>query len=229
MIIIDYFNYHIQIWSCCWINLRCMMTKMKKKIGKEIISVDLVTKKFGDFKALDNVSAKIYEKEVVVVLGPSGSGKSTFIRTINGLEPHDSGTIKIGGTEINNNLKKFSNCSKFYVLLVKPNFGCSTKTIHSGVKNFTRSKYNRPKKIMFNPQYLSKQNNALENVAFLKYPKLKKIKLFLENLKKPLFVRMTGSGSVLVAYFLSKKDCEMAKVHFKRKFKNYWCNTSKTL
>jgi len=81
------------------------MTKMKKKIGKEIISVDLVTKKFGDFKALDNVSAKIYEKEVVVVLGPSGSGKSTFIRTINGLEPHDSGTIKIGGTEINNNLK----------------------------------------------------------------------------------------------------------------------------
>jgi ABC-type polar amino acid transport system ATPase subunit len=82
-----------------------MMTKMKKKIGKEIISVDLVTKKFGDFKALDNVSAKIYEKEVVVVLGPSGSGKSTFIRTINGLEPHDSGTIKIGETEINNNLK----------------------------------------------------------------------------------------------------------------------------
>jgi len=78
---------------------------MKKKIGKEIISVDNVIKKFGDFIALNSVSSKIYEKEVVVVLGPSGSGKSTFIRTINGLEPHDSGTIKIGGTEINNNLK----------------------------------------------------------------------------------------------------------------------------
>ncbi len=78
---------------------------MKKKIGKEIISVDKITKKFGDFVALDSVSSKIYEKEVVVVLGPSGSGKSTFIRTINGLEPHDSGTIKISGTEINNNLK----------------------------------------------------------------------------------------------------------------------------
>ena len=78
---------------------------MKKKIGKEIISVDNVVKKFGDFVALNGVSSKIYEKEVVVVLGPSGSGKSTFIRTINGLEPHDSGTIKIGGTEINNNLK----------------------------------------------------------------------------------------------------------------------------
>ena len=78
---------------------------MKKKIGKEIISVDNVVKKFGDFVALNGVSSKIYEKEVVVVLGPSGSGKSTFIRTINGLEPHDSGTIKIGGTEISNNLK----------------------------------------------------------------------------------------------------------------------------
>ena len=78
---------------------------MKKKIGKEIILVDNVIKKFGDFIALNDVSSKIYEKEVVVVLGPSGSGKSTFIRTINGLEPHDSGTIKIGGTEINNNLK----------------------------------------------------------------------------------------------------------------------------
>ena len=78
---------------------------MKKKIGKEIISVDNVVKKFGDFVALNGVSSKIYEKEVVVVLGPSGSGKSTFIRTINGLEAHDSGTIKIGGTEISNNLK----------------------------------------------------------------------------------------------------------------------------
>ena len=78
---------------------------MRKKIGKEIISVDNVVKKFGDFVALNGVSSKIYEKEVVVVLGPSGSGKSTFIRTINGLEPHDSGKIKIGGTEISNNLK----------------------------------------------------------------------------------------------------------------------------
>ena len=78
---------------------------MKMKIGKEIISVDNVVKKFGDFVALNGVSSKIYEKEVVVVLGPSGSGKSTFIRTINGLEPHDSGKIKIGGTEISNNLK----------------------------------------------------------------------------------------------------------------------------
>ncbi len=136
---------------------------------------------------------------------------------------------KNGILKSNYNIKKFSNCNKFHILLVKPNFGCSTKIIYSGVKNLTRSKYNKPKKIMFNQKYLIKQNNALENVAFLKYPKLKKIKLFLENLKKPLFVRMTGSGSVLVAYFHSKKDCDIAKVDFKRKFNKYWCDTSKTL
>ena len=39
------------------------------------------------------------------MLGPSGSGKSTYIRTINGLEEHDSGIIKVNGTELNNNIK----------------------------------------------------------------------------------------------------------------------------
>jgi 4-diphosphocytidyl-2-C-methyl-D-erythritol kinase len=63
----------------------------------------------------------------------------------------------------------------------------------------------------------------------LKYPKLKKLKYYLENLEQTLFVRMTGSGSVLVAYYEKKQDCELAKVKFKRKFKNYWCNVSKTI
>ena len=129
----------------------------------------------------------------------------------------------------NNVIKRFLKCPKFHTLLVRPNFGCSTKEIYSRVKKITKSKFNNPKKSMFNSRYLFKQDNALEKVAFLKYPKLKKIKSFLENLKKTLFVRMTGSGSVIVAYYQSKKDCEMAKVQFKRKFENYWCNTSKTL
>jgi 4-diphosphocytidyl-2-C-methyl-D-erythritol kinase len=129
----------------------------------------------------------------------------------------------------NNSVKKFFKCPKFYTLLVRPNFGCSTKKIYSGVTQFTKSKFNNPKKFMFSSRYLSKQVNALEDVSFSIYPKLKRIKFFLENLKNPLFVRMTGSGSVIIAYYQSKKDCEMAKVQFKRKFENYWCNTSKTL
>ena len=129
----------------------------------------------------------------------------------------------------NGAVKRFLKTSGFYTLLVRPNFGCSTKEIYSRVKKITNSKFNNPKKSMFNAEYLLRQENALEGAAFSRYPKLKKIKSFLENLKNPLFVRMTGSGSVIIAYYQSKKDCEMAKVQFKRKYKNYWCNTSKTI
>ena len=88
---------------------------------------------------------------------------------------------------------------------------------------------NNPKKNMLNLNLLLKYDNALEKIAFSKYQELKKLKFFLENLNKPLFVRMTGSGSVLVAYYQRKQDCELAKVRFKRKFRNYWCNASKTI
>lgn len=128
-----------------------------------------------------------------------------------------------------NVIKKFSKMPTFYTLLVRPNFGCSTKKIYSGVKKFTKPVFSVPKKNMFSLKFLLKQENALEKIAFSKYPKLKKIKTFLETLKNPLFVRMTGSGSVLVAYYQKKQDCELAKVQFKRKFKNYWCNASKTI
>ena len=129
----------------------------------------------------------------------------------------------------NGAVKRFLKTSSFYTLLVRPNFGCSTKEIYSRVKKIANSKFNNPKKSMFNAEYLLRQENALERATFSRYPKLKKIKSFLENLKNPLFVRMTGSGSVIIAYYQSKKDCELAKVQFKRKYKNYWCNTSKTI
>ena len=59
--------------------------------------------------------------------------------------------------------------------------------------------------------------------------RLKTIKTSLENLSNPEFVRMTGSGSALVAYFQSKSRCENAKRMFNKKYKNYWCITSKTI
>ena len=86
-----------------------MQNKSKKKIGKEIISTDEVTKSFGKFQALKGITSKIYEKEVVVIFGPSGSGKSTFIRTINRLEPHDSGQIIVDGIELNDDVKNLQH------------------------------------------------------------------------------------------------------------------------
>jgi general L-amino acid transport system ATP-binding protein len=70
------------------------------------ISIQDISKSFGEFKALSNVSLDIDTGERVVVCGPSGSGKSTLIRCINQLEQHESGRIFIDGNEVNKRLKK---------------------------------------------------------------------------------------------------------------------------
>jgi len=126
-------------------------------------------------------------------------------------------------------IKKIYNIPKYHSILVKPNFGCSTKEIYSAVAKYTKPKFSKPKKHMFEGKYLINQQNALEEIAFKKYPKLKKIKLFLENINNPLFIRMTGSGSTIVAYYKSLKSCKLAKAKIKRKYKNYWCVTAKTI
>ena len=63
-----------------------------------IISMRNVSKYFGDFQALKNVSLDVALGERVVVCGPSGSGKSTLIRCINRLETHEVGEITVDGT-----------------------------------------------------------------------------------------------------------------------------------
>ena len=81
--------------------------------------------------------------------------------------------------------------------------------------------------IKFN--YLKNLNNSLETIAFSRFPKLKRIKYHLENSSNEGFVRMTGSGSALVAYFKSKKICNNVKKKFNKKYKNYWCIVAKTI
>ncbi|WP_132993810.1 amino acid ABC transporter ATP-binding protein [Gordonia zhaorongruii] len=62
-----------------------------------MVSMRNVQKHFGDLHVLKDIDIEIPQGQVVVVLGPSGSGKSTLCRTINRLEPIDSGEIRIGG------------------------------------------------------------------------------------------------------------------------------------
>ena len=63
------------------------------------ITVRNVTKRFGDFLALDDVSVDIPAGSLTALLGPSGGGKSTLLRIIAGLEQPDSGTVTIDGID----------------------------------------------------------------------------------------------------------------------------------
>jgi glutamate transport system ATP-binding protein len=62
-----------------------------------LLRMERVNKHFGELHVLRDVDLAVEAGEVVVVLGPSGSGKSTLCRTVNRLEPIDSGTILLDG------------------------------------------------------------------------------------------------------------------------------------
>ncbi len=64
------------------------------------IDIDTVSKQFGDFNALQDVSLEVPEGSLTALLGPSGSGKSTLLRIIAGLETPDSGTVAIAGDDV---------------------------------------------------------------------------------------------------------------------------------
>ncbi len=64
------------------------------------ITVVGVTKQFGDFVALDDVSVAIPEGSLTALLGPSGSGKSTLLRVIAGLEEPDRGQVLLGDDDV---------------------------------------------------------------------------------------------------------------------------------
>ena len=160
---------------------------------------------------------KISKKEIIIISNSIGSDVILGLRFINCVL-----TSK-------NRIKYFKSYKKIYTLIVKPNFGCSTKDIYSKVRKFDRPILNRPNIRMFDLNFLTKMRNSLEPIAFSKYPKLQAIKSYLEISSKAFFVRMTGSGSALIAYFKSKEKCENAKRQFDKKYKNYWCIVSKTI
>ncbi|MGU7812500.1 amino acid ABC transporter ATP-binding protein [Burkholderia sp. AW49-1] len=65
-----------------------------------MITLDNVSKWYGKHQVLSECSAAVSKGEVVVVCGPSGSGKSTLIKTINGLEPFQKGSIVVDGMRL---------------------------------------------------------------------------------------------------------------------------------
>ncbi|MXQ77032.1 ATP-binding cassette domain-containing protein [Rhodococcus rhodochrous] len=70
----------------------------KSDTSSSMISMNGVNKHFGSLHVLQDINLEIPRGQVVIVVGPSGSGKSTLCRTINRLEPIDSGEIHVDGT-----------------------------------------------------------------------------------------------------------------------------------
>ena len=70
------------------------------------IEVDSLTKKFGDFKAIDNISFDVEEGEIFGFLGPNGAGKSTTMMILTTLLRPSSGKVLVGGYDIMSDAKK---------------------------------------------------------------------------------------------------------------------------
>jgi putrescine transport system ATP-binding protein len=68
--------------------------------ARPFVQVERVTKSFGDFKAVDDVSLKIYKGEIFCLLGASGCGKTTLLRMLGGFETPSSGRILIDGEDM---------------------------------------------------------------------------------------------------------------------------------
>jgi general L-amino acid transport system ATP-binding protein len=73
--------------------------------ARALIEIQSLSKWFGAFQALKDVSLTVDERERIVVCGPSGSGKSTLIRCINGLEHHDQGWIIVDGITLSDDAR----------------------------------------------------------------------------------------------------------------------------
>ena len=108
--------------------------------AKSYLQIDRLTKLFGDFVALNNVSLEVFEGEFIFFLGPSGCGKTTFLRAIAGLDIQTSGTVSQAGKDISAlppSERDFGIVFQSYALF--PNLSCE-RNIAFGLENQKFSK-----------------------------------------------------------------------------------------
>lgn len=70
---------------------------------EEILTIEHLTKRFGDMTVLEDLNLTVRQREVIVIVGPSGCGKSTLLRCINALEEIQEGEIRLDGQRISGN------------------------------------------------------------------------------------------------------------------------------
>ena len=184
--------------------------------------LEIYLKRFINFYDKDFISSCIYCK--------SNNNNENFISSFDGKI-----NIKINRYSYKNPISYYS----FYLFLKKNKFDavCDFSGTFAGpylliskiLKIKKRIVFFRESRFQFDINFLRQVNNSLEQIVLNRYPVLKKIRSYLENLENPMFVRMTGSGSVFIAYYISKNQCERAQKKFRKNYKKYWCIISKTI
>ena len=136
---------------------------------------------------------------------------------------------KISLLNSKNKLIKSNKKFRSNLIVIKPNFGCSTKQIYKEVKFYSKSNFKNFNKNSLKISSLIRLQNDLEAIVFKQYPILMSIKKNLLKLPGIKFARMTGSGSTLIGFFNNKKNALNGMRKMKKTYNNYWCILSKTI
>ena len=78
----------------------------------DVININQLNKWYGDYHALRDINLTIKKGQRIVICGPSGSGKSTLIRCINQLEKHQSGSLVVFGSTVQDTPNELINLRK---------------------------------------------------------------------------------------------------------------------
>jgi len=131
-----------------------------------------------------------------------------------------------------NEILRLNRKFKLNVLIIYPQFVCSTRKIYKKNKKFTSTKtkfsfHSDNNKKLIN--YLRKENNDLQEAVIKIYPKIAKIIECIKSQNGCYFSRITGSGSACIGIFSKMEYAIKAKKIVKLKYPNCWCATSKTI
>ena len=220
-----------------------------KLVKKKDNSVYNLLKKLRQLKLISNFYSITITKNIPIFSGlGGGTGNAAFIlkyllknkinnNLLNKLERIIGSDLRLffkkqGFLKDLKSIVEFKKKVIFYFVLIQPKIKCSTKTIYSKVKKFSkREKINKDliNSRNFFLRYLSKNRNDLQFIVERKYPFIKKLLKDIENEKGCYLSRMTGSGSVCYGLF---KDQIAAKKAFKKlryKYPKFWFSFAKTV